>query len=179
MTCPLGSDRCRAEHIAPKLRDATEKDGTDREARCPVCGHGGFRISRARERRYRHVWTCACRRCRCEPAATRAALIALGVPAPCLGDYVLNLKPAADSIGAARLREAVDLILGWPGMDASQIRLTLAEARGDKIPDEYREFVRFAKGIGIGQANAYKVAAKLCRPSDGHPPPGEGVEDQS
>ena len=178
MPCVLGNDACRARDIAAKLRDA-KQDGTDWEARCPVCGHGGFRISHADVKRYRHVWTCNCKRCKCEPAALREALLALSVPAACLGDYVLSLKPAADSLGAARLREAVDLILRWPGLDPAMMRLMLAEARGDKAPDDYREFVRFAKGIGIGQANAYKVSARLCRPSGGHPPPGEGVEDQS
>jgi hypothetical protein len=179
MTCPSEADRCRAEHVAPKLSDA-EQASADYEARCPVCRHGGFRISHASKSRYRHVWVCACRRCHCGPAAIRAELMRLGVRPGCLGGYGIDLKPATDPIGAAKLKEAVDLVLGWPGLDQSEMRIILAEARGDKVPDEYREFVRFAKGIGIGQANAYKVAGKMCRPPDCPPPPGEGgVDNQS
>lgn len=179
MACGSTAGQCRALHIAPNLRDATQ-DGTDWEAKCPVCGHGGFRLSQPSRSRYRHIWVCACRRCKCSPDAIRAALLALEITPGCLGSYALDLKPASDPVAAAELREAVDLILSWPGLDASQVRIILAEARGDKIPDDYSGFVRFAKGIGIGQANAYKVAAKHCRPSGCPPPPGEGgVEDQS
>jgi hypothetical protein len=80
----------------------------------------------------------------------------------------------------AALREAVDLILGWPGLDTSQIRLILAEARGDKFPETYREFAKFAQGIGIGRRHSYNLAAEFCRPSDvSSCPEGEVVDTES
>lgn len=170
------AEQCRTQHIAAKLRDA-EPDGTDYEARCPVCNHGGFRISKAKAKSYRHVWTCNCRRCRCDPVAIRAALLALGISRSCLGNYVLDLKPAADPVAAAALREAVDLILNWPGLDPSEMRLMLAEARGDKIPDDYSGLAKYGQSIGISRAHSFRMAAKLCRPPDASSSPEGGVVD--
>jgi hypothetical protein len=175
MTCPVEGDRCRAEHVAPKLSEA-EQAGADFEAHCPVCRHGGFRISRASRSRYRHVWVCTCRRCRCDPAAIRAEMMRLGVRSGCLGGYGVDLTAGSDPIAAAALREAVDLVLSWPGLDPSMMRLILAEARGDKVPDEYGEFAKFARAIGIGKSHAYNLAKLNCRPS-GCPSPGGGSAD--
>lgn len=176
MACPLGTDRCREQHIVPKLRDI-EPDGEDFEAKCPVCGHGGFRISHAKVQRYRNVWTCECKRCKCEGTAIRSALLALGVRAACLGVYLLSAPAAADPMEAAALREAVDLILGWPGLDPSTIRLMLAEARGDKFPDDFGEAAKYAQSIGISRAHSFRMAARLCRPADASSSPEGGVVD--
>ena len=174
--CLAAAATCRAQHIAPRLRDA-KPDGGDYEARCPVCGHGGFRISQPKVQRYRNIWTCECKRCKCPATAIRSALLALGIRAGCLGVYLLAAPAAADPMKAAALREAVDLILGWPGLDSSQIRLILAEARGDKFPEEYGEFAKFAQSIGIGRRHSYNLAAELCRPADASSSPEGGVVD--
>ncbi len=177
MACGSKAEQCRAEHIALELRGAGQ-DGTDWEARCPLCGHGGFRISTAKVRSYRHVWTCNCKRCRCgDPAALRSALLKLGITPGCLGVYAMDLKPAADPIAAAALREAVDLILSWPGLDPSEMRLILAEARGDKIPDDYSGLAKYGQSIGISRAHSFRMAAKLCRPPDASSSPEGGVVD--
>lgn len=174
MACPAGPDACRAAHIAVRLRDAVQ-DGTDWKARCPVCGHKSFRISHADAKPLRNRWTCACKPCRCQ-TALRGALLALGAMPGCLGIYQLGLK-TPEPAAAAALREAVDLILAWPGLDPSMMRLMLADARGDKIPDEYRDFARFAQQIGVGRRHSYNLAEKHCRPSGSPPPPGEGSAD--
>ena len=181
MPCTLGADSCRAKHIKPQLRDPTEKDGTDWEAKCPICGHATFRISRPKESNWRNIWGCACKgHPKCGGGELRASLLRLGVRPGCLGRWAIDFKPADDTVAAATLREMVDLILSWPGLDPSRMRLMLAEARGDKFPEDYREFARFAQEIGIGRRHSYNLAAELCRPSGCHPPPGEGgVEDQS
>lgn len=171
MTCPLGADQCRADHIAARLSEA-EQDGTDFEARCPVCRHGGFRVSRPEKARWRNIWTCACKRCRCDAAAIRAELMRLGARSGCLGGYGMDLKAGADPVAAAALREAVNLVLSWPGLDPSMMRLILAEARGDKIPDGYGEFAKFARSIGISRRHSYDLAAEHCRPSDSPLPGG-------
>lgn len=174
MACPATPQQCRAAHIAVKLRDA-EQDGTDWEARCPVCGHESFRVSEANAKSLRNVWTCACKPCRCK-TALRAALLGLRILPGCLGIYGLGMK-THDPAAAAALAEAADLILAWPGLDPSEMRLILADARGDKFPAGYRDFARFAQDIGIGRRHSYNLAEKHCRPSDSPPPPGEGSAD--
>lgn len=179
MACGHGltAEQCRAQHIALRLRDA-KPDGGDFEARCPVCGHGGFRISQARVRSLRHIWTCACRRCRCDdPAALRSALLRLGVMPGCLGSYGTRGKTGFDLTVAAELVQAVDDILAAPHLRPSDIRIILAEARGQKVPADYRSFVKWAMSIGIGQRQAYEAAQRWCRPTDMSSPSGGGTSD--
>jgi hypothetical protein len=165
MACPKHTSRCRAD-IASRLRDA-EPDGTDWEACCPVCRHGGFRISQPARARYRHIWTCACKRCKCSPAAIRAALLGLGVLPGCLGSYgTSGGKAAPDPVMVATMEQAIDDILAAPHLKPSDMRIVLAEARGQKIPTEPKAFVRWAIGIGVGRSQAYEAAARWCRPSD-------------
>lgn len=161
---------------AIKLRDA-EQDGTDWEARCPVCGHGGFRISQPGRTRYRHIWVCNCRRCRCDAADVRAALLALGVMPGCLGVYGTLRKASTDPNLGCALEAAARDVLCAPGLKPADIRVVLAEALGEKVPADYRGFARWAMSIGIGRTQAYEAAARWCRPPDESPPPGEGVVD--
>jgi hypothetical protein len=176
MGCQLAPDQCRAQHIAPRLRLA-EPDGTDWEARCPLCGHGSFRVSVARERRYRHVWTCACKPRHCEAPEMRAALLALGVMPGCLGDYGTYARPVRDPAASARLEQAVRDILAAPHLRPSDMRIVLAEALGDKIPAESRSFVPWAMRIGIGRRQAFEAVARWCRPADSSSSPEGGVVD--
>lgn len=176
MACGSSLTACRAQHIAPHLSDA-EQDGTDYEARCPVCGHGGFRISEPSRSRYRHVWTCACRRCRCDPAALRSALLKLGALPGCLGNYGIKERTGFDLAAATQLAQAVDDILTAPHLRPSDMRIILAEARGQKVPADFRTFVKWAMSIGIGQRQAYEAAARWCRPSGSSSSPEGGVVD--
>ena len=176
MACGPGftAGQCRAQHIAPSLSDA-EQDGTGFEARCPACGHGGFRISQPDRSRYRHIWVCACRRCHCQPAAIRAELLAAGVMPGCLGLYGATAKASTDPNIASALEAAARDIISAPGLKPADIRVVLAEALGEKVPADYRAFAKWAMSIGIGRTQAYEAAARWCRPSDCHPSRGGEV----
>lgn len=172
MGCPQGAHQCRTD-IAAKLREP-EPVGGDWEARCPVCRHSSFRISAPKVRAYRHIWTCACKRCRCSPADIRAALLGLGVLPGCLGSYGSSGRPAAvDLVAVALLEQTVDDILNAPHLKPADMRIALAEARGQKRPDEAKAFVKWAMGLGVGRSQAYEAAARWCRPPD-CPPCREG-----
>jgi hypothetical protein len=168
-------DQCRREHIASRLAGA-EPEGGDFEARCPVCGHGGFRVSRAtRSRRLRNVWTCACPRCRCPAGAVRGALLRLGVGAGCLGDYDGGSTREIPADIARAMDLAISDILAAPGLKLQDVRLILAEAQGRKIPeDDYTEFVRFAKSIGLAHQQAYEAARRWVSRPPGSPPTNRG-----
>ncbi len=164
MACDLGPDACRREHIASRLA-GIKPDGADYEARCPACGRGGFRISKPRSRRLRHIWTCAGRRC---PAGTlRVALLRLGITAACLGVYDGdNAREIPPGIARA-MDQTINDILATPGLKLQDVRLALAEAQGRKIPDEYTAFVKFAKSIGLAHQQAYEAARRwVSRPPD-------------
>lgn len=171
MGCLAPADRCRADHVAARLA-APERDGTDWEAKCPSCHHGGFRVSQPSRSHYRHIWACACRRCKCSPADVRSALLAAGVMPGCLGSYGANGSTGTDPAAAARLQQAVDDILAAPGLKPADIRIVLAEARGQKVPGDYGTFVKWAMGIGIGRSQAYEAASRWCRPADSPSPGG-------
>lgn len=183
VACGLPPGICRREHIARRLEDA-EQDGEDFEARCPVCGHGGFRISKAAIRKYRHIWTCACKRCGrgrgCSAGILRVYLLRLDVAPGCLGLYD---GAAAKEIGGevARLMDrAISDILATPRLRPADMRLVLAEAQGRKVPDEFKEFVKFARSLGVGKTQAQEAAARWgCRPPDCPPLTGGGVVDTS
>jgi len=165
MACPRGAHQCRADDIAPKLRDP-EPDGGDWEARCPVCGHETFRISKPDRSGYRNIWACACKKCRCKPYL-RAALLALGILPGCLGSYGTKGGSASpDPAAVAMLTQAVDDILDAPRLKPSDMRIVLAEARGHKVPADKRAFVPWAMSIGIGRRQAYDAADRWCRPAD-------------
>ena len=176
MGCPAAAAQCRARDIAAALRDA-ERDGDDWEASCPVCGHGGFRVSQPTRSHYRHIWTCACRKCRCDPASVRASLLALGVMPACLGTYGSHPRAGTDPAAAQRIEQAARDILAAPGLKPADIRIIMAEAIGEKVPADFRLFVKWATGIGIGRTQAYEAAARWCRPSDVSSLPGGGVAD--
>lgn len=179
MACGLTPRECRSKHIAAHLRDA-DLDGEDFEAHCPCCGHGGFRISKAKARKYRNVWTCACGRCHCNASALRAALLGLGIPLECLGVYdgpvPKNIPPEV----ARNLDLAVRDIFAVPHMRPADMRLVLAEAQGRNVPEVFKPFVKFAVSIGIGTTQAKEAAARWCRPPDSRPPQtGGAVVDTS
>jgi hypothetical protein len=165
MGCPVGPHQCRAKHIAPKLRDVVPDSG-DFEARCPVCGHKTFRISAPKQARYRHIWTCACKRCKCSASQLRAAQLAAGIAPGCLGSYGASSKTPADPAVMAMLVQAVDDILSAPRLKPSDIRIILAEAKGQKVPTDPKAFVPWAISIGIGRRQAYEARDRWCRPAD-------------
>ncbi len=181
MPCGLSPDKCRRDCIAARLDDA-RPDGADFEARCPACGHGGFRISRpTRSRSLRNIWTCSCKRCKCSPGAIRAELLKRDILPGCLGSYDGNAPKDIDQEAARRMNLTISDILAVPHLRPADMRLALAEAQGQEIPGEYGPFVKFAKSIGIGHQQAYEAARRwLGRPSDLSPPQtGGGVVDTS
>lgn len=170
---------CRREHIAPCLAD-TQPDGIDFEARCPVCGHGGFRISSPTRSNYPHIWTCACKRCGCKPGGLRVALLQQGVPSNCLGSYGGPVAKSIHPETARKMDLAISDILATPHLKPADMRVILAEAQGQKVPDDFTGFVKFARGLGIGKTQAQEAAARWgCRPSDCRPLTGGGVVDTS
>lgn len=173
MPCDKDPTACRRDHIAARLADA-EAAGADYEARCPVCGHDSFRVSEPdRSKRLRHVWTCACKG-ECQPGALRIALLKLDISAACLGLYDganARIIPAAV---AQQMDRTINDILGLPGLRPADMRIMLAEAQGAKVPTEFAAFVKFAKGIGLAQQQAYEAARReFGRPSD-CPPSNRG-----
>ena len=180
MACHLGPDACRAAHIAGVLDDA-EQDGADYEARCPVCGHRGFRISHARVRAYRNVWVCNCQRCKCPVGLLRAKMLGRDVSPGCLGTYDGPVQRAVDPEAARRMDLAIRDILAVPHLKPADMRIVLAEAQGQKVPEEFRPFVKWAVSIGIRPTQAKEAAARWCRPPDSRPPQtgGRGVDHQS
>lgn len=179
MACELQAGTCRREHIARHLDDA-KADSGDFEAHCPVCGHGGFRISAANSKSYRHVWTCQCGRCKCKAGDIRAALLKLGILPGCLGIYDGPILKAISPETARTMDRVIRDILCAPHLKPSDMRLALAEAIGWKVPADYTEFVKFAKHAGVGHQQAYEAARRwLSRPSGGRSHPGGGVVDTS
>jgi hypothetical protein len=173
--CESDPDSCRRMHIAARLADA-EPDGADFEACCPVCGHGGFRVSHpTRSRRLRNVWTCACKRCkgRCE-ASLRGELLRLDISPACLGTYDGENNRDIPPDTARAMDRAISDILAVPGLKPADMRIMLAEARGQKIPTEYAEFVKFAKDAGIGHQQAYEAARRWVGRPSGCPPSNRG-----
>lgn len=176
MGCPRTPQQCRAADIAAKLRDAAP-DGTDWEARCPVCRHPSLRVSKPERSAYRNIWGCACKHCKCDRAAIRAALLALGILPGCLGSYGAHGSTGIDPAKVAAMEQAVDDILCAPGLRPSDMRIILAEARGQKVPLDRRAFVPWAMSIGVGRRQAYEAAERWCRPADSSSLPGGGVVD--
>lgn len=168
MACKLNPDTCRGKHIASRLNDA-ERRSADWEARCPICQHSTFRVSVPRVRKYRHIWTCACKGCGCTAGAIRVALLKLGIMGWCLGVYD---GPVERKV-APEIARNVDLVLRdiWatPHLKPADMRLALAEAQGHEVPTEYRPFIKFAMSIGISKTRAKEAAEDWCRPSDGRP----------
>lgn len=178
MGCDLERDACRERDIAPRLADA-RRDGPDFEARCPECGHGGFRISRPATG-MRNVWTCNCKICNggkgCPVTVTRAAMIRKGIPVRCLGSYIGKHRREVPEDAARKMAQTIDDILNCPTLKAAEIRILLADARGDKMPAEYGPCAAYLMSIGLGRSNAYNFAELETggRPPDESPPQGGG-----
>lgn len=190
--CGIESDACRARHAAGPLGLVPNpRSPGDFEGNCPECGHGGFALSKPTLTRMRNIWSCNCKICHggrgCPAKATRAAMIRKRISPWCLGSYIGKDKPAADLDRLRKIAQTVDdLISCCPSLSAADMVMALAEARGDKIPDEYGECAAFAKGLGMSNGNAYNVAKKWAtvsgsRPAGREVPPqtGGGVDDTS
>jgi hypothetical protein len=183
--CDLADDACRREHIAVPLGLVPNpRSPGDFEGDCPECGHGGFALSApTKSRSLRNIWACNCKRCNrgrgCGAGTIRAAQLRAGVSAWCLGDYDGGGTQEVHPDTARRLRLAVRDILAAPGLKPADIRITLAEADGCEVPEDYTAFVRFAKSIGIGKTQAQEAAARWCRPSDCSPQTRGAVADAS
>jgi len=182
MACKSGPATCRREHVA-RFLEVLKEDGGDFEARCPVCGHGGFRISKPdRSNRLRHIWWCNCKRCprRCDPRDIRDAMLRRKIPAGCLGNYEGSAPQDIAPEAAKKMERAMRDILATPHLKPADMRIVIAEALGREAPGDYAGFVRFAKGIGIGHQQAYEAARReVGRPADSPPVPGGGVGDTS
>jgi hypothetical protein len=174
--CGLSPDECRRDCIAARLDDA-EPDGTDFEARCPACGHGGFRVSHP-VTKMRNVWTCHCQICNggkgCPVRVTRAAMLRRRISPRCLGSYIGRDKPGPDLDRLLKIAQTVDDVINCcPVLSAADITMLLAEARGDNIPDEYKGCAAYARGLGMSRANSYNVAEKWTGGSGSRP---DGLE---
>lgn len=179
MPCQLPPAACRREHIARWL-DEAKADGADYEARCPVCGHSTFRVSEPRVRKYRHIWTCACKeRCGCTVGALRVALLKMDIMGWCLGIYDGPVQRQVPPETAARMELVIGDILAVPHIKPAEMRLALAEAQGRKVPGEFGPFVKFCVSIGISRSRAQDLAPRWCRPSDCPPQTGGAGSDTS
>ena len=108
------------------------------------------------------------------------ALLQLGITAACLGVYDGDNAKEIPADLARDMDRTISDILATPGLRLQDVRLLLAEAQGRKIPAEYRAFVKFARGIGMAQQQAYEAARRECgRPPDSPPVPGGGEVDTS
>jgi hypothetical protein len=107
----------------------------------------------------------------------RDGLLTLGIMPGCLGFYAASAKASTDPNMASRLDAITADILAAPHLKPSDMRILLAEARGQKVPGEYRAFVKWAVEIGIGRTQAYDAAARWCRPPDSSSSPEGGVAD--
>ena len=180
MACKTDPDACRREHIARKLGlIPNPRSPGDFEGNCPVCGHGGFALSKPTLTRMRNMWSCNCRICHggkgCPTKVTRAAMIRKRISPWCLGSYIGKDKPEADLDRLRKIAQTVDdLINCCPTLGAADMVMALAEARGDKIPEEYGDCAAFAKRLGMSNGNAYNVAAKWTAGSESEVTPQNG-----
>ena len=192
--CHTDSNPCRAAHIASLLGlKPNRRPGRagDFEGDCPACGHGGFALSQPTLTKMRNMWSCNCKICNggngCPTKVTRAAMIRKKISPWCLGSYIGKDKPEADLDQLRKIAQTVDDLINCPGLSAADMVMTLAEARGDKIPDEYGACAAFAKNtLGMSNGNAYNIAKKWATASSSRPaghevPPqtGGGVDDTS
>ncbi|HEX6520944.1 MAG TPA: hypothetical protein VF070_13175 [Streptosporangiaceae bacterium] len=81
-----------------------------------------------------------------------------GIDRGCLGDYDGSRQRTPDS----PLLLAVRDIFATPSLKPADIRLILAEASGEKIPDDYTSLVRLGMRIGIGRTQAQEAAKRWC-----------------
>jgi hypothetical protein len=93
------------------------------------------------------------------------------IPPWCLGTYIGTSKPEADLDRLRKIAQTVDdVINACPTLSAADIVMVLADARGDKIPEDYKDCAKFAKDLGMSNGNAYNVAAKWTAGSSSRPP---------
>jgi hypothetical protein len=123
----------------------------------------------------RNIWTCNCKICNggkgCTTKTTRAAMLRKKIAPWCLGSYIGKGKPESDLDQLRKIAQTVeDIINCCPVLSAAEIVMALAEARGDKIPEEYTECAAYARSLGITRANSYNVAEKWTRGSSSRPP---------
>jgi hypothetical protein len=185
--CKTDPAICRREHVARLLGLAPNpRSPGDFEGRCPVCGHGGFALSRPTLTRMRNIWSCNCKICNggrgCPAKVTRAAMVRRRISPWCLGTFIGKDKPQADLDRLRRIAQTVDdLINCRPCLSAADMLMALAEARGDKIPGDYGECAAFARQLGMSNGNAYNVAAKWTAGpgSEVTPQNGGAVDDTS
>jgi hypothetical protein len=95
-------------------------------------------------------------------------MIREGIPVACLGSYIGKERRDVPPDVARKISQTIDDILNSPTLKAADIRILLAEARGDKIPDEYGPCAAYLMSIGLGRSNAYNFAEREtgCRPPD-------------
>lgn len=186
MPCERDPDACRAQDIAEPLhlRPNPRRPG-DWEGHCPECGHGGFALSKPTLTRMRHIWSCNCKICNggngCSPRAVRAAMLRRKIRLWCLGSYVGKDKPKHDLDRLLKIAQTVDDVINCcPALSAADMVMALADARGDKIPEDYGECAAFAeKHLGMSHGNAYNVARKWATNFPRSRPPGAGVPPQT
>ena len=184
--CATAAGTCRHKHVAAPLGLVPNpRRPGDFEGTCPECGHGGFAFSAPdRSRTLRSMWSCNCKKCNrgrgCLPGVLRAALLRLGISARCLGDYDGSGGKEVPAETARKLQLAVSDILAIPHLKPADMRIILAEAQGQKVPEEFRPFVKFDISLGIGKTQAQEAAARWgCRPSDSRPQTRGAVADAS
>ena len=182
MACKTDPDACRREHIARKLGlIPNPRSPGDFEGNCPVCGHGGFALSKPTLTRMRNMWSCNCKACHgrkgCPAAVIRAEMIRREIRAECLGSYSGKDRREISPATVRKMAQTIDDILDCPRLSGAEIRLLLADARGDEIPKEYGPSAAFLMSIGLGRSNAYNLAERETggRPADQSPPQTRGA----
>lgn len=149
----------RALGLKPNSRKPWQFDG-----KCPQCGHGGFSITAGNQGSFppRHIWHCNCHRCRCDPAAVRAAMVRAGISEDCLGSY--GRGRAGPVSPEAQLRSAMESVLADPKIRAlADLKLRMAEVLWGEAPADFREFIAFAGRAGVQRSKRYEAASRWGR----------------
>lgn len=166
MTCKEQPVTCRA-HIAELLGLKPQKNRPwQYSGQCPLCGHGGFSLSAATQNSVlRHLWHCNCRRCQCDQADVRAAMLKLGVSDECLGRYAADRPRKVRDLDAVALRAAMDAVLADPKIRAlADLKLRMAEViDGVEAPAGWTEFLAFAERAGVPRSKRYEAAYRWGR----------------
>lgn len=170
--CKAEPISCRRKHIADAhLEDArpNSRRSWQIDARCPVCGHGGFAITAGDQGPYppRHIWHCNCHRC--HPADIRAALIRRGVNEGCLGNYARRMsQSSSEDIDIIKMRAALAAVLSDPNIRAlADLKLRVAEVIWGEAPTDWFGFLEFAERAGVQRSKRYEAAARWGRRNGG------------
>ena len=141
-----------------------------------ACGHGRIQdLEAGLSRKYRHIWTCACKRCGRGAVSRRQSLRVQPAPGRDVPDYLPRpLRRCGSPRGRSRPEVAPGLWT-WPAMPHlagprlawADIRLALAEAQGRKVLDRLHRVREVRQEHRVGHQQAYEAGTALARSSFG------------